>query len=429
MTTFFAVINVLVLSFMAFVIWKKDDSSVRSFFWPALTLKLAAGICVGLVYTLYYDSGDTISYFQNGILLADLARDNILSYAKFLWSGNATTAIVAPLAELQPRALFMVKIVSIVNLISHDNYWISSLYLSFVCFLAAWMLVKEIITINATIRNVALVGFLFFPSVVFWSSGLLKESLAMASLFFLAYGVLRRWKRKPLSPWQWMLIPVALWLLWRLKYYYLAVFFPVGFAFLLTDLVLAGRPGVRSYVYLLIWSSAFIVPLLILSHVTPNFYPSRFLEVVHTSYKEFHAASSVDDLIFYESFQPTIVSVLEHAPKALFSGLFRKLPWEVSTFPQLLSSLENIILLLLSLAAVTGMPRLFRSGHKLLLFSLALYCISLCLFLSLSTPNFGTLSRYRIGFLPFFFLLIGIENPLLRWVTSKIQRYVDHLVP
>jgi hypothetical protein len=47
----------------------------------------------------------------------------------------------------------------------------------------------------------------------------------------------------------------------------------------------------------------------------------------------------------------------------------------------------------------------------------------------LSTPNFGTLSRYRIGFLPFIFLLIGIENPLLRWVTSKIQRYVDHLVP
>jgi hypothetical protein len=291
------------------------------------------------------------------------------------------------------------------------------------------MLVKEIVAINAAVRSAALIGLLFFPSVVFWGSGLLKESLAMASLFFLAYGVLRRWRRKPISPWQGMLIPVVLWLLWRLKYYYLAVFLPVGFAFLLTDLVLASRHGVRSYVYLLTWSSAFIIPLLILSQVHPNFYPSRFLEVVYTSYEEFHAVSNADDLIFYESLQTTVISMLEYAPKALFSGLFRKLPWEASTLPQLMSSLENIVLLTFSLAAVTGIPKLFKSRYKLLLFSLGLYCILLCLFLSLSTPNFGTLSRYRVGFLPFFFLLIGLENPLLRWVTVKLQRYVDHLVP
>jgi hypothetical protein len=54
--------------------------------------------------------------------------------------------------------------------------------------------------------------------------------------------------------------------------------------------------------------------------------------------------------------------------------------------------------------------------------SVVLYVVALCVFLALSTPNFGTLSRYRISFLPLLFLLITIENPLVKKVSALIQR-------
>jgi hypothetical protein len=41
-------------------------------------------------------------------------------------------------------------------------------------------------------------------------------------------------------------------------------------------------------------------------------------------------------------------------------------------------------------------------------------------FLALSTPNFGTLSRYRAGFLPFFVFVIAYRNPIVEWVSDKI---------
>jgi len=42
----------------------------------------------------------------------------------------------------------------------------------------------------------------------------------------------------------------------------------------------------------------------------------------------------------------------------------------------------------------------------------------LAVFLALSTPNFGTLSRYRVGFIPFFVFLTACGNVLL----ERLQR-------
>jgi hypothetical protein len=58
----------------------------------------------------------------------------------------------------------------------------------------------------------------------------------------------------------------------------------------------------------------------------------------------------------------------------------------------------------------------------MLVFSVIVYVSLLCIFLSLSTPNFGTLSRYRVGFISFFFLLVAGRHPLLNKLESWVQR-------
>lgn len=429
MNIFFAIVNTGIIFFLAYRIWSGDDSSVKNFFWPALILKLLAGLCLGLLYRYYYNGGDTFMYFEEGAKLSALARSDLLLYIRFLWSGDESFSAWNNLTELQPRAMFMIKAVSVVNLFSHDNYWISSLYFSFLSFLCAWSLVKTMVRLEGSLRYIAVVSFLFFPSVVFWSSGLIKESMAIASLFFLVAIFLKVWMHQRIRRTEWVLILVNLWLLWNLKYYYLAVLLPIVTASLVVRLLFSGRYNVLPWIYRpVVWVVVFLVPLVSISLVHPNFYPDRFLHVIVSNYAEFHVISDADDLIYYAELKATVGSVLKNAPWALFSGLYRPLPWEAGTILKFFLSLENIVLLALSAAALGNATKLLRSPNRLLLFSATLYVVVLCVFLALSTPNFGTLARYRVGFMPFFFLLISLENPLLIRLKRLLQSSPHHLV-
>ena len=182
------VLNLAVLLFISYRIWSLEKSSLRKFFWPALVLKLAGGICLGLVYSYYYSTGDTFNYFHDGVRLASLARTDVASYFGFLWAGDESFPISSELIYKQPRAMFLSKVTSLFCLLTADNYWMIALYFSAISFFSAWFLVQKINRLFEGVQPAAILSFLFFPSVVFWSAGVIKECLAMAALFFsLAY--------------------------------------------------------------------------------------------------------------------------------------------------------------------------------------------------------------------------------------------------
>ncbi|HZI24425.1 MAG TPA: hypothetical protein VFD46_05085, partial [Chryseolinea sp.] len=174
---------------------------------------------------------------------------------------------------------------------------------------------------------------------------------------------------------------------------------------------------------IMLWCLIFTIPLLLMSILHPNFYYERFMEVVVSNYYEFQEISDPEDVIHYDGLRATPLSMLQHSPWALFSGLFRPFVTEVHSSLQWFLAIENLILLALAAGAVTQIKKAMASPHSLLLFSIVMYSILLCVFLALSTPNFGTLSRYRVGFLPYFAFVLMIENPLISKLMSlKIFR-------
>jgi hypothetical protein len=139
------------------------------------------------------------------------------------------------------------------------------------------------------------------------------------------------------------------------------------------------------------------------------------------SNQEFQAISHAEDLIHYQDLQPTILSLARSSPLALVSGIFRPFITEAHGLLQWLGALENLILLFLFLFALPGVKKIGTNKNRLLLFSVIAYISILCIFLALSTPNFGTLSRYRVGFLPFLVYVLTIQNALInKLMTTKI---------
>ncbi|HOX81543.1 MAG TPA: hypothetical protein PLS08_00835 [Chryseolinea sp.] len=418
-------IHVLLLAALSYWLSKKE-AILKIYFWPALILKVGAGISLGLLYTYYYSDGDTFQYFEDGTKLAELAKADAKKYFAFLWSGNESFEVWTSLGITVPRALFMTKIVSIFCLITFNNYWIASLYFSFVSFCGAWILVRRIIVFSPSNKNAAIISLLFFPSVIFWSSGLIKESLAMASLFFLCSLFMKVWQRKSLKWIEGLLLVVSLWVLWNLKYYYLAVFMPVAitslvFRFFVSDFLCNRNVFIKVGAWLLI----FIVPLVVVSLVHPNFYPERFLEVIIENHDAYAQRSGSDKVILYFNLQPDILSVLINSPWALLSGLFRPFIWETNTVFQFLVAIENVFIVFLTIAVLFRWREWTGKYHHLLFFSIVSYVGVLCIFLALSAPNFGTLARYKVGFLPFFILLISVGNPLLNRVFSFYEGMIS----
>jgi hypothetical protein len=134
------------------------------------------------------------------------------------------------------------------------------------------------------------------------------------------------------------------------------------------------------------------------------------------------------DVIHYQNLEPTVTSLLVNAPWALFSGLFRPFPWEAKTVFQLLVSVENGLLLILLIVSVKSIARC-KTIDCLIIWSAAVYIVLLCTFLALSAPNFGTLSRYRVCFLPFLFFLVSCDNKAIRRFQTIIERSFSHLAP
>lgn len=421
--------HTVVLLSVAYMLWKRESAPFRKFFWPALLIKLTAGIALGLLYTYYYTVADTFVYLEDGSRIAGLARTDWQEYIRFLWSGDGSFAFSEQLQFQQSRALFLSKITSVACLFSAGNYWVISFYFSFVSFCGSWFLFRIIARLFPSLKDAAALAILFFPSVVFWSSGVIKESLAMAALYYTVGLFLKIWAREKINVVQWLLLPVLLWVFWNLKYYYMAVLMPVLLTALVVRFFILPRTAFKSAVLeFLIWIVVFLMPLFIVSKVHPNFYPEQFLEVIALNYDAFAELSKPGDAILYEGLRAEVSSVLWHAPKALFSGLFRPFIWEAQNIFQLAAALENAVLLVLLVTSVPHWRNAVRSPQRILVFSGIVYITLLCVFLALSTPNFGTLVRYKVGFLPFFVLLTAAGNPFLLRAKSFLQRRFSSLV-
>ena len=105
-------------------------------FWPALGLKLAAGICLGLFYRYYFEVGDTFAYFNDGRKLAAIAVDDLSLYFQMLFLDRGVES--AALVMTEPRALFFSKMTSLLNIVTNNNYWAISFYYSFLSFRTRW---------------------------------------------------------------------------------------------------------------------------------------------------------------------------------------------------------------------------------------------------------------------------------------------------
>lgn len=372
-------------------------------------LKVGAGFALYYIYTFYYtdhEHSDTWKYFNDAKSIYSWCFDQPKIGWRFLWGIDLNTPELQPFIDqlhgwtnpytygLSHDGPTIVRINLIMMFFSGGFYPIHILFMCFLS-LAGLRALHRVFESRMAATPWITVGLLFLaPSLLFWSSGVLKEAPLIGALGFLwwSFDELLHGKKTILV---FVKLLLAIYLMYWLKEYVLLCCLPALF-FLL---VLKIGKGIKPlYVFLLTQSIVILFAL----HPGPFYSAGNLVYVLQKKQTDFYnvsnemAAGSVIEL-------PTVksdIDLLIHFPQAFAVTFFRPFIGEANGAVAQLSAVENSFYGLIFLLA------LWSIGKRVKVSDMWWASLSVILFSALiignSVPVLGAVVRYKIAALPFF---------------------------
>jgi hypothetical protein len=259
------------------------------------------------------------------------------------------------------------------------------------------------------VRAQLLLSALLVPSVVFWSSGLLKESVAMVGLGPMLLGGHRLFAKRTASGV--LLVLLGGVIVGLVKPYILFAFTLAGGAWLYSTLAWDGRIPKLRPVHLLAGLALAVLGVAVLSRLFPRYALDTFVEqaAYHQEVGQRVRGGSTYELVADSDANVSVQ--LAYAPLALLTSLYRPLVFEASNAQILFNAFETSVFLVLSGLVLwrSSMRSLWRAllETPIAIFSLT-FVVTFGVAVGLTTTNLGTLSRYRMPLVPFFAALLVI---------------------
>lgn len=404
------------------------DDINRVYFIPALTVKIIGALAVGFIYQFYYDGGDTFNYHTYGSrLIWDAFMDSPAKGIKLIFNNGTDYTNVYPYASkiiffTDPSSYMVVKIAAILDLFTFSSYAATAILFAVFSFIGMWMFFLTFYEQYPRLHRWLAIASFFIPSVFFWGSGLLKDTITLGALGIATYQLQKVFIVGRRSFFNWLLLGLSLYLLYSIKVYILLTFLPAAILWIF----LANLQSIRSTIVKLMAFPFIISAAVVLAY---------FAMLKAGEDNEKYALGSLGktaqvtayDIRYWTGrdagsgytlgeLDGTFGSMLRLAPQAINVALFRPYLWEVNNPLMLLSALESLILLGFCLfILVTQNIRILKSVSEPDVFFAMFFSLIFAFAVGVSTFNFGSLVRYKIPMLPFFLVsLVLILNHVNR---------------
>lgn len=277
--------------------------------------------------------------------------------------------------------------------------------------------------VDSSSRFAVAIATLFVPSFVFWSSGLIKEAIAVAGFGWALYGI-HLWigESQPVRGWALMAlgaIPILL-----IKPY---ILFPLVLAagswYYWSRSMKRGQVRIRP-MQVAIAGFLGIGGIALLAQYFPEYAPDAFSG---RAYELQHIGRSMGGGSNYAlsgDIPTTLVGQIVYAPAALLASLFRPAIFEVHNLLMLANAVETTVLTIL-FARIFFTRNLLAVRRQIMEDPFLVFCvvfvITFGVAVGLASTNLGTLSRYRSPIVPFFaVLLFVLQRP--RYARSHAQQ-------
>ena len=406
---------------------KYGNTPLRKYFITAFFIHMAGSILYAFVIQYYYGYGDSFGYYRSSEFMTEQVFGNDINIFNYLFVsakeyGNIydsfKTGDTAMLSLFSNSANFtVVKIAATFSFISFGKYQVITTFFGLFSFLGIW---KFFYTFNSILQSKSqkLLAYtiLFTPSICFWGSGLMKDSICLGCVGFLVYYLHQTFIIKHFSLKNIFIILINFYLLFMIKSYIASSLLAALVLAYTFYIILIRKTNIISlFLILIVVSSGFIILTISLSSNLESIIDDSKanIEVFKGAYAN---SSEIDETSMAgfkgADFEVTAGSLIARSPLAIFSTLFRPFLWESKKIIVLFSAMESFIILLATVYLLF-LCRVGRFFYYIFTDPYLIFCFSftmlMCIIIGFSTFNFGTLVRYRLPILPFyFFLLISI---------------------
>jgi hypothetical protein len=406
----------------------------RQFFIPGLTLKFIGAISLGVIYQFYYGGGDTFNYLYHAKVILSAFDQSFSTGLKLLAdNGDSKDPSIFPYTSIMfwhqahSTEYLLSRVVAFLGLFCFGNYTVIALMFAAISFSGIWALYMTMAKIRPHVYRELGWTIFYIPSMFFWGSGLLKDSMCIGALGWLFYafylGTIQ--KRSLIKS---LLIGFsAAYALYAIKVYILLCFLPAALLWIFNE----NNARIKNSTLRVL-----IKPLFFTIGGAIAFYAATNLTKGDEKYdidKIGERSKITADYLYETSLKQegsgyylgeqdgTLGGMLKLAPQAVATSLFRPFIWEAHNPVMLLSALESTFILLFTLRIFwrTGVfTTLSIIGQTPVLLMSFIFAIVFAASVGITSSNFGTLVRYKIPLIPFY---LGGLFILQNVVTDKIK--------
>jgi hypothetical protein len=423
-------LNILLpLTYLAFFLWligklnyfKTAGFSALSLQFTFL-IKAFCGLVIYLIYTYYYPvrmEADTFKYFDDSKYLYNALWEHPLDYFKMLFGINCENDYFLKQyysdmynwyrsydnGLLNDNRL-VIRLNAFVRLFSFGNYHVHSLFFNFLTFIGSYSLARLFLVFSESKWKTYLIVFLI-PSFVFWSAGILKESIlifALGSFTWNVYKIISGSHKISTYLWIVFLIPI----LFVMKFYVFVALIPAILAWWIS------QKTKRTIIIHLFTIVACLLAALGIGTIFPSY---NFLVIMAAKQGDFINLANflnVNSSIYMDYLEPNLWSFIKASPKAFINTLTRPWPTELKGILFYPPLFENLFIIFILFIGWFYRKKVNPKQWKFIIFCLT-FSILLFVIIGLTTPIIGAIVRYKIPAIPFliFVALLFLDDSKL----------------
>ena len=411
----------------------------KKYYTRALLFKLFGVTFFALIYQFYYGGGDTMGFYAWSTKWIDFLIKDPVSALQFIFSNDKDlfykfkysyyASGYGYILKYGSREASFIKLSSIINLFALNSYLSTSYLFALFSFFGNWLMYKVFVNYYPKIKKHLIWATLFVPSVAFWGTGILKDTVTFGALGFLIYSVYKIFIHKNKVFRNIFILVVSVYLIMLLKAYIFIAFLPSGVIWIFNE----QKEKIKSKALRVLLTPFFIVliaftlgGLMYIAGENAGKFSVSSIEQTTKDFQGWHKVASAHGsgyVIHSSGF--SVKSLLTAFPESVIVTYFRPFLWESGSIVVLMGALESLFFFLFFLKVFLWKGKIIyylrAIFSKPILQMLLIYTLLFGFVVGFTSFNFGALARYKIPAMPLFAVFLVMVSYQIDVLRGKIK--------
>jgi len=415
---------------------KQKTEPYYKYFAPGILAKMLGGVCLCLIYTLYYGGGDTNAYHDASVCMNKLFFRNNACFWRltfgalpYLEYSNFDASTGFPDYWRDVQSWQVIRWTCFFEFLGFRCYILTTIVLAAFTYFGIWRLYKVFMYYFPELDRQIAIAILFVPSVLFWGSGILKDTYTLSAAGLLTYCfhqvfILKKNRARGI-----FMAILASSLILKIKPYIFLGLVPGALLWISSQRIKDIKsPMVKILIAPVIFGFSIVLASVGFGQIKGDLgqYSSvdNILQKATATQKDLKQDYNKGNSFDIGEFDASISGIIKKLPVAIFAGLYRPTLLDVRNIVMLLAALENSVMLFILIRTVyrSGIRHFYSmvAGEPIVFFSL-IFSAFFAFSVGLTTSNFGSLVRYKIPAVPFYFAAMLIIQDKEKKTENKFK--------